>query len=118
MRRFDVVLFDASDVTVMTVESSPFHSHFLDRRNRTRIEITAAKGDTWRNLGTRYGCSLGSLERVNRRSRRSKLRPGEKVVVYARRGLAGPAAKPKAKPAKAPKAGSDDAKSASKPAPG
>ena len=36
----------------------------------------------WKKLSKRYGLSLGMLERINHRSRRSKLYPGDKVVVY------------------------------------
>jgi LysM repeat protein len=43
-------------------------------------------GDTWAKLARRYGVSLGLLERINQRSRRSSLQAGERVVIYATRG--------------------------------
>ena len=45
--------------------------------------------DTLAQLGKRYGMSVGSMERVNRRSRRDPLKAGEKIVVYAEQARAG-----------------------------
>ena len=40
-------------------------------------------GDTMERLARRYRLSVGSLARINRRSRQSELMPGETIVVYA-----------------------------------
>ena len=48
--------------------------------------VTVQKGQSLRSLGKRYGMSIGWMERVNRRSRRDPLTPGETVVVYVPRG--------------------------------
>ena len=80
----NVLLFEEATVDLITVESPKFFSHVNGPRGRQRVEITARAGDTWRKLGRRYGQSVSSLERINHKSRRSKLRPGDKVVVYAK----------------------------------
>ncbi|MCA9622478.1 MAG: LysM peptidoglycan-binding domain-containing protein, partial [Myxococcales bacterium] len=82
----DALLYEAPEVTVMTVESARFFDHFVGD-GRERVEIVAETGDTWKEIGERYGISLGSLERINHRSRRSKLQAGQRVVVYAQRRL-------------------------------
>jgi membrane-bound lytic murein transglycosylase D len=80
-----VVLFEEGSVQVVTVESQAFFDHAVGGRGRERIVVTASEGDTWTSIGKRYGVSLGELERINHKSRRSKLEPGDKVVVYAKR---------------------------------
>src|SRR5690606_12571166 len=47
-----------------------------------RAVIAVQAGDTWQKIGQRYGLTLGQLERINRRSRREALKPGETIVVY------------------------------------
>jgi membrane-bound lytic murein transglycosylase D len=79
-----VVLYEAADVTALTVESQPFFDHFVGGSGRTRLEITAAEGDSWTSLSKRYGLSLGMLERINHKNRRTSLAVGDKVVVYAK----------------------------------
>ena len=83
----NVRLVDADAYDVMSVESTPFFEHFVGLLDRKRLEITVAEGDTWRDYSKRFGLSLGMLERINHKSRRSKLEPGSKVVVYAKRAL-------------------------------
>jgi membrane-bound lytic murein transglycosylase D len=89
-----VVLYEAADVTALTVESQPFFDHFVGGSGRTRLEITAAEGDSWTSLSKRYGLSLGMLERINHKNRRTSLAVGDKVVVYAK--VAAPADVPPA----------------------
>jgi membrane-bound lytic murein transglycosylase D len=50
------------------------------------VVVSARVNDTLATLGKRYGMTVGSMERVNRRSRTDKLRAGEGVVVYVDRG--------------------------------
>jgi membrane-bound lytic murein transglycosylase D len=90
---------------VMTVESQEFHSHFVGQTGRARIEVTCRAGETWKSLSQRYDVSLGTLERINHKSRRSKLNEGDKVIVYARqRPAVAPAGDPAATPAEIPAA--------------
>jgi membrane-bound lytic murein transglycosylase D len=88
----DVVLLEDGQLRKVTVGSQPFHDHFVGGNGRRRVEVTVAEGETWKKLGDRYGVTLSWLERINHKSRRSKLEAGDRVVVYARRGLAEPKA--------------------------
>lgn len=83
----NVVLHRPKEYEVVMVGSTPFYAHFVGRKGRTRIEVTVRDGDTWKQLSGRYGLSVGMLERINHRSRHSKLAAGDKVVVYARHEL-------------------------------
>jgi membrane-bound lytic murein transglycosylase D len=83
-RPANVLLYEAPHVDPLTVESERFFSHYEAARGRKRIEVTVAAGDTWKSLSQRYGLSLGSLERINHKSRRSALQAGDKVIVYAK----------------------------------
>ncbi len=82
-----VVLYEESMVSVKTVESDAFFDHAVGERGRQRRVVTAEKGDTWRSIGRRYGCSLGYLERINHISRYSRLSPGDQIIVYAKKSL-------------------------------
>ncbi|WP_438027945.1 transglycosylase SLT domain-containing protein [Sorangium sp. So ce233] len=82
-QRYDgVFLLDEADARVMEVGSEEFFAHFEGLKGRKRIEIAVREGDTFSKLATRYGLSVGSLERINQRSRRSVLMPGDRLVVY------------------------------------
>lgn len=81
----DTLFYELDDVEVLTVESPRFFEHVVGGRGRARIEIVCSEGDTWKSIGRKYGVSLGTLERINHRSRRSRLKPGQRVVVYAER---------------------------------
>jgi hypothetical protein len=47
--------------------------------------VKVKEGDTLATIGRRYETSVGSMERINRRSRADRLVSGESVVVYADR---------------------------------
>jgi membrane-bound lytic murein transglycosylase D len=81
----NVLLIEAHQVEVIPIASKGFFDHFVGSMGRERLEVVAQPGDTWSTLASRHGMSVGMLERVNQRSRKSKLEPGEKVVVYAKR---------------------------------
>ncbi|EYF00351.1 transglycosylase SLT domain-containing protein [Chondromyces apiculatus] len=82
-RRHDsVLLLEEANARVLEVGSDEFFTHFEALKGRKRLEVVAREGDDWRKLSSRYSLSLGMLERINHRSRRSALQPGEKVVVY------------------------------------
>lgn len=79
-----VVLHAAKDVKTLTVGTDEFFDYFEKKKGRRRLEIVAKRGDTWKKLSKRFGISLGMLERINHRSRRSPLVVGESVVVYVK----------------------------------
>ena len=81
----NVFLFEESDVRLMKVNSQPFFNHYLGRRGKKRVVVTAKAGDTYKSLAKHHGVRQSSLERINRRSRRTKLKPGDKVVIYVKR---------------------------------
>ncbi|AUX30010.1 MULTISPECIES: transglycosylase SLT domain-containing protein [Sorangium] len=82
-QRYDgVFLLDEADARILPVGSEEFFAHFEGLKGRKRIEIAVREGDTFSNLASRYGLSVGSLERINQRSRRSPLMPGDRLVVY------------------------------------
>lgn len=94
-----VLLLEAGQVETMTVESPAFFEHFVGGLGRRRLEVTAEPDDTWSKLAARHGMSVGMLERVNHRGRRSKLKAGDKVVVYSKAALAPPPSPPATKTA-------------------
>ncbi|WP_437328377.1 transglycosylase SLT domain-containing protein [Sorangium sp. So ce381] len=81
-RNDGVFLLDEGDARVMEVGSEEFFAHFEGLKGRKRIEIAVREGDSFSKLASRYGLSVGSLERINQRSRRSPLMPGDRLVVY------------------------------------
>ncbi|WP_433934675.1 transglycosylase SLT domain-containing protein [Sorangium cellulosum] len=81
-RHEGVFLLDEANARVMEVGSEQFFAHFEGLKGRKRIEIAVREGDSFTKLATRYGLSVGSLERINQRSRRSVLMPGDRLVVY------------------------------------
>ena len=86
----DVLLLDAAQLEPMPVASSAFFNHFIGQLGRDRLEVVARPGDTWAALAGRHGMSVGMLERINQKSRSSKVEPGTKVVVYERRRVVAP----------------------------
>jgi membrane-bound lytic murein transglycosylase D len=75
-------LLDEGDARVLEVGSEEFFAHFEGLKGRKRIEIAVREGDSFSKIAGRYGLSVGSLERINQRSRRSLLMPGDRLVVY------------------------------------
>lgn len=67
---------------VFLAGSPEFHEHFEALKGKKRLQITVQKGDTLSNVGQRFGMTVGSMERVNRRSRGTELVPGEHLIVY------------------------------------
>lgn len=77
------------DARVFLAGSEAFHEHFEALRGRKRVQVRVAKGDSLRGIGARYGMTVGSMERVNRRSRDSELVPGEYLIVYTEKDAGG-----------------------------
>ncbi len=78
-----------AEATLMVAGTSEFYDHHEALNGKTRLIVTCKQGDSLASLGRRYGMSVGSMERVNRRSRRDPLVVGEKIVVYADSGARG-----------------------------
>jgi membrane-bound lytic murein transglycosylase D len=80
--------FELSDVpalAVLVAGSPEFAEHFEGIKGKKRVEILAKPGDTLALIGKRHGMSVGSMERINQRSRSTAIVPGERVVVYTER---------------------------------
>jgi len=71
-----------NEVRVVVVGSDEFFDHFEGLKDRVRTTITVGPADTWHTIARKTGLSVGMLERINRRSRSSKLVNGEHLVVY------------------------------------
>ncbi len=89
----DALVLAEKDAKILTSGTPEFVAHFESLRGRTRLELVAAKGDTWRSVAGRYGLSLGQMERINHRSRSSPLCEGDRCVVYVPTARAEAAAK-------------------------
>jgi membrane-bound lytic murein transglycosylase D len=78
--------YDPKDCRVLTLGTKEFYDHFESLNGKQRLVVSAREGDTLESVGKRYGMSVGSMERVNRRSRRDMVEPGQRLVVYTARG--------------------------------
>jgi membrane-bound lytic murein transglycosylase D len=92
-RLSNALVLEEGDARVLPVGSNEFFTYFEGLKGRKRIEVVAAEGDTWRTFARRYNVSLGTLERINHRSRTSPIAAGDKVVVYVPMGSS-PASRP------------------------
>jgi membrane-bound lytic murein transglycosylase D len=81
----DHTYLEEGDVTLLVAGSPEFSEYFEGLRGNERIVIQAKANDTLASIGAKYGTSVGMMERINRRSRRDALVPGENVIVYAPR---------------------------------
>lgn len=81
-----VRLLADTDVRLLVQGSDAFFTYFEDQKGRRRIEIVAKAGDTWERIAKQYGITLGMLERINHRSRKSDLSEGDRLVLYVDRG--------------------------------
>jgi membrane-bound lytic murein transglycosylase D len=78
----DLRVVEEKDARVLLAGSPEFHEYFESEKGKQRVVVTVRDGDTLARIGSRYGMTVGSMERVNRRSRHSKLVEGEQVIVY------------------------------------
>lgn len=92
---------DVPEGAILVAGSAEFVEHFEGIKGKKRVELLAKAGDTLASIGKRHGMTVGSMERVNQRSRSAALVPGERVVVYTQRegGAAPPALEPEELPA-------------------
>jgi membrane-bound lytic murein transglycosylase D len=83
-----IVARSDDEVRVLLVGSDPFFDHHEALRDRVRTTLVVRPSESWPQIAARTGLSIAMLERINRRSRHSRLLPGEKLVAYvASRGL-------------------------------
>jgi membrane-bound lytic murein transglycosylase D len=74
---------------ILIAGSKEFHEHFEGLKGKRRVEVVVKDGDTLASVGARFGMSVGSMERVNRKSRSTKLVAGETLVVYTDKPVTG-----------------------------
>lgn len=72
------------EVRVLVVGTDAFFDYHEGQKGRVRTVTVVRAGEGWRDVARRTGLSVGMLERINRRSRRTDLQPGERLVVYVR----------------------------------
>jgi membrane-bound lytic murein transglycosylase D len=78
----DALVLAEKDAMILASGTPEFVAHFESLRGRSRVEVVAKQGDTWRTVAGRYGLSMGQMERINHRSRTSPLCEGDRCVVY------------------------------------
>jgi membrane-bound lytic murein transglycosylase D len=82
----NVRFYEPGECRVLVLGTKPFYDYFESLNGKQRLVIYAKKGDTLAAIGKRYGMSVGSMERVNRRSRGDEIEEGQRLVVYTVRG--------------------------------
>jgi len=87
-KTFSARTLNPSETHVLVAGSPEFYDYFEGQNGRKRVVVSAREDDTLATLGKRYGMTVGSMERINRRSRTDKLHAGESIVVYVDRGRA------------------------------
>jgi membrane-bound lytic murein transglycosylase D len=75
---------------ILVAGSAEFFDYFEGQNGRHRLVVRAKSGDSLASIGKRYGMTIGSMERANRRSRADALLPGEPIVVYTERSRPAP----------------------------
>ena len=85
-KAFSARTINPTETHVLVAGSAEFYDYFEGQNGRKRVVVSARENDTLATLGKRYGMTVGSMERINRRSRTDKLHAGESIVVYVDRG--------------------------------
>ena len=85
-KAFSARTINPSETHVLVAGSPEFYDYFEGQNGRKRVVVSARENDTLASLGKHYGMTVGSMERINRRSRTDKLHAGESIVVYVDRG--------------------------------
>jgi membrane-bound lytic murein transglycosylase D len=70
---------------ILVAGSPEFFDYFEGQNGKRRFVVRSKGGETLAKIGKRYGMTVGSMERANRRSRTDPLQAGEPVVVYTER---------------------------------
>jgi membrane-bound lytic murein transglycosylase D len=86
-----VVTVPENDVRVLAVGSEEFFTNLERDKQMRRVTVVAKDGDTLASIGRRYDISPSTMERVNRKGRRSTLKAGDTVVLYVPNATTAPA---------------------------
>jgi membrane-bound lytic murein transglycosylase D len=70
------------EVRTLVVGSEEFFNFHETQQNRQRIRYRIKPGDTLKSLADRFDLSIGSLARINRFGRDTKLTPNSEIIVY------------------------------------
>ncbi len=89
-RSFSARTILPAQTRVLIAGTPEFYDYFEAQNGRKRVVVSARQNDTLAMLGKRYGMTVGSMERINRRARTDKLHAGEDIVVYVDRGRSVP----------------------------
>ena len=79
------VVLSEDAVRVLVVGSEEFFDYHEAQRGRVRFRYTVRAGDTLSSLGQRFDLSVGSIARINRFARDTRLTAGQEIIVYAPR---------------------------------
>ena len=61
----------AAQTRVLVAGTPEFYEYFEGQNGRKRVVVSAHDNDSLATIGKRYGMTVGSMERVNRRGRNS-----------------------------------------------
>jgi membrane-bound lytic murein transglycosylase D len=78
-----VVTLAESDVRVVPVGSDEFFALTDALKGKKRVPITAKAGETLESIGKRWGVSIATMERINRRGRSEPIKDGDTIVVWS-----------------------------------
>ncbi len=84
-KTFTARTISSAQTRVLVAGTPDFYEYFEGQNGRKRVVVNAKDNDTLATIGKRYGMTVGSVERVNHRSRTDKLKAGEAIVVYVDR---------------------------------
>lgn len=77
-----VVVMTPDEVKTLVVGSEAFFAYHETQQNRERIRYRVKEGDTLASIAERFGLSVGSIARINRFSRYSKIEPDAEIILY------------------------------------
>ena len=78
-----VMVVTPDEVRVLVVGSEEFFDYHETQNGRVRFRYTVQPGDTLGRLGRRFGTRAANLARINGISRRTRLTPGQEIIIYA-----------------------------------
>jgi len=77
-----ITLLDDSQLALVTRGSKEHLDISEERVGRVRIEYSPTSAESFESIGRRYGLSAYDMARINRRSSKTVVAAGEKVIVY------------------------------------
>ena len=82
LSRARIKALDPDQVLIVT-RGSAEHLHMAELRNgRQRLIYRAKRRESFARIGKKFGLTARDLARINRRSSRTVLRPGDEIIVY------------------------------------